>query len=262
MFLTSAKGPAILKAMQIIQSTQNPLVKLITSLQTNKGRQVEGLFVAEGTRTIQTILESSLQPKYLFCLEGKISQAHGLKIAHLATIVSEQVMAKISTSTTPPGILAVFPIPKPGLPITINNGTVLAQIADPGNLGTLIRTAIAFGHTNIFLIEGCDPWGPKVIQATSGTITQAKIYPLAWEELVQLKGSKPLCGLVVSGGQKPKDLNLQESLLVIGNEAHGLPQGWINQCEQHLTIPMPGKTESLNAAIAGAIALYLTSNAN
>ncbi len=248
--------------MQIIHSTQNPLIKLITSLQTNKGRQSEGLFIAEGTRIIESLLASNLQPKHLFCLEGKISQAHQLRIANLATIVSEPVMAKISTSTTPPGLLAAFPIPKLNLPDTINTGAVLAQIADPGNLGTLIRTAIAFGHQAIYLVEGCDPWGPKVIQASAGTVAQAKIYQLTWPELVQLKGTAKLCGLIVSGGQPPQELDLKNSLLVVGNEAHGLPQNWIDQCEQHLTIPMPGKTESLNAAIAGAIALYLTSSAN
>lgn len=84
------------------------------------------------------------------------------------------------------------------------------------------------------------------------------IFQWDWAELLEKKGDIPLCALVVSDGRPPHKLHNVESLLVIGNEAHGLPQEWIDACEQKITLPMPGNVESLNAAVAGSIALYLS----
>lgn len=116
------------------------------------------------------------------------------------------------------------------------------------------------GYKNVIIVQGCDPWSPKVIQASAGTIALVSIIQCSWEELIAKKGSTKLCALVVKDGYKPEDLDLKKSLLVVGNEAQGLPEAWIGQCEQKMTIPMPGNTESLNAAVAGSIALYLCCN--
>jgi TrmH family RNA methyltransferase len=167
-------------------------------------------------------------------------------------------MQKISHATTSSGLLAVFTIPdKPSL-ASIKPGLVLANLSDPGNAGTLMRTCAAMNVQCVVMVEGVDPWHPKVIQATAGTIAQLKIFQCTWQELVANKNNLTLHALTVSGGKAPEVIQANNALLVVGNEAHGLPEQWIADCDDAITIPMPGNTESLNAAVAGSIALYLT----
>lgn len=182
--------------------------------------------------------------------------------ANIITIVSDSVMNKMSSSVTPSGILGVFSIPKNQPLNQLNNGIVLAQISDPGNMGTLIRTAAAMNVKTVIIVEGTDPWSPKVVQATAGCLAFVNMFCIDWPTLVQSakQHNIKLVAMVVSGGKKPDELSFENSLLVIGNEAHGMPEAWIHDCDAAMTLPMPGKTESLNAAIAGSIAMYLAYN--
>ncbi len=123
-------------------------------------------------------------------------------------------------------------------------------------MGTLIRTTAAMGLKTVVCIETVDPWSPKVIQSSAGTIAAVNIFQIDWGILMQYKGDLSLNALVVLGGDAPSTMP-KNSLIVIGNEAKGLPEKWVSKCEQHITLPMPGQTESMNAAVAGAIALYL-----
>ena len=124
-------------------------------------------------------------------------------------------------------------------------------------MGTLIRTCAAFDKHSVVVVEGCDPYSPKVIQSSAGTIAQVTIFQWSWQELLEHKGSIELICLVPEGGSIPYKINVPECLIVIGSEAHGIPEEWIASCQYKTTIPMPGGTESLNAAVAGAIALML-----
>ena len=165
-------------------------------------------------------------------------------------------MEKISTTKTPSGYLAVFTIPKQPQP-TVERGIVLANITDPGNMGTLMRSAAAMNIKTVVVVDGVDPWSPKVVQASAGSVGTLTIYQCSWQELLKHKQEKKLCALVVKNGKAPQEHELNDVFLVIGNEAHGIPSDWLNDCELKCTLPMPGKTESLNAAVAGSIALYL-----
>jgi len=250
--------------MKSILSLQNELIKQVKSLHNSKGRQEHGLFIAEGLRNIESLIAGKSILKYLFYTENSSDL-----LEPAAAIISEkypeapliligpEVMHKISTAESPAGFLAVFAIPNVDQ-VDLTPGVVLAQIADPGNMGTLIRTAAAMGYETVVVVEGCDPWNPKVVQASAGTIGDVNIFKLTWQELETQKKALKLCALVVKEGQNPKDLDFSHSLIVVGNEAHGLPDEWIANCEQQMTIPMPGNTESLNAAMAGGIALYLS----
>ena len=140
----------------------------------------------------------------------------------------------------------------------LTQGLVCANIQDPGNLGTLIRTSVAMGKKSIVLIDSADAWSHKVVQASAGAIGFIKIFNLSWQELKKYKNKFKLCALVSNGGQKPTKENTNNALFVIGNEANGIPKQCINDCDMQITLPMPGKTESLNAAICGSIILYLS----
>jgi len=243
--------------MKKIVSKANPEVKHIISLHQSKNRYEHKEFIAEGIRTCKTLCAAGYAPKQFYATEETIANAHSLVTANYITQVSDKVMHKISTTKTPSGLLGIFAIP-PALPLSsLDSGIVLAQIMDPGNMGTLIRSCAAMGKKTIVVVEGTDPWSPKVIQASAGTIGLVNIFQLDWETLRKHTQSLRLCALVVHGGTHPADIDFEHTLLVVGNEAHGLPDTWLQDCDLKITLPMPGGTESLNAAIAGSIALYV-----
>jgi TrmH family RNA methyltransferase len=109
---------------------------------------------------------------------------------------------------------------------------------------------------SVLVIDGVDIWHPKVVQASAGALAYVTIKHCSWQELSAHKGDRKLYALTVSGGVSPEAVNADQVLLVVGNEAHGIPDHAVALCDGSITIPMPGNTESLNAAVAGSIALY------
>ena len=245
--------------MKLITSRQNPEIKAAAALQQAKERKIKQQFLAEGVRTVETVM-TKFRPIQLYMTQELFDQ-HILSSVdkNNITLVSLEVMDKLSTTKTPSGIVGVFAIPSaPNKPLT--KGIVLANVTNPGNMGTLIRTAAAMGSKTVVVLDGVDPWHPKVIQATVGTIAHVDLFEYSWQELLEKKQQLKLCALVVKGG-KPPDLLFDDNILmVIGNEATGIPTEWLAGCELSCTLTMPGNTESLNAAVAGSIALYLAFN--
>lgn len=240
----------------MLASTANPLIKQITTLHTSKGRQKQRRCIAEGIRTINTVVNAGWKPEHIIANAAMYHDALDQFPNTQVTAVTDAVMRKISTATTPSGILAVFPLPGIPDPKKLSSGIVLAGISDPGNMGTLIRTCAAFDKHSVVVVEGCDPYSPKVMQSSAGTIAQVTIFEWTWQELLKHKESVKLISLVPEGGQVPSTIHAPECLIVIGSEAHGIPDDWVASSEFKATIPMPGGTESLNAAVAGAIALH------
>ena len=244
--------------IKTITSRTNPLIKHVATLQHTKHRNAHQQFIAEGKRSCTTLINAGNRPINLFVVEHMLPTAQHMVADKHITLVTPHVMEKISTATTPSGLLGVFPIPPTPAIDTLTAGIVLVHMNNPGNVGTLIRTAAAMNKKSVVLIEGVDPWNTKVVQASAGTIGSITIFQLTWPTLIKHKGAQKLCALVISGGKKPQETDFQNTLLVIGSEAHGIPPQWVDQCEQKLTLAMPGGVESLNAAVAGSIALYFT----
>lgn len=242
--------------MKTITSLQNPEIKSVAALHSKKGRTEQNKFMAEGLRAITTITNAGYKPLAIYATDKMFDHAAMLTDDDSATLVINEVMAKMSAATSPSGILALFAIPEPLAPHTLTPGLVLADIADPGNMGTLLRTCAAMNIKSVVLVEGTDPWSPKVVQASAGTIAQINIFSWDWVELLENKGNLQLHALVTHGGAQPSTVNPKFALLVIGNEAHGIDPQWLADCDAQITIPMPGNIESLNAAIAGSIAAY------
>jgi TrmH family RNA methyltransferase len=175
--------------------------------------------------------------------------------AELVT-VTQPVLDRLAPTEHPRGPVAVVEIPEPR-PLVGRNALVLWRVGDPGNVGTLLRTAAAFG-LGVFLVEGtADPWSPKVLRAAAGAH-----FRLAMEWIPPTIEAEPLSGYstiatVVSGGEPPAGLTVREPFaILVGDEAHGLRQDVIRRASRRVTIPMPGGVESLNAAVAGAIIAY------
>lgn len=241
--------------MKIITSRQNEEIKNLTQLHQTKYRKNFKRFLAQGIRTVTTLM-SRFEPLQLYMTEEFFNQHKKDFKTDNITLISQEVLEKISTTTSSQGIIGLFAIPKPSdSPLT--KGLVLCNITDPGNMGTLIRTAAAMNATTVVLIDGVDPWSPKVVQATAGTLASVNIIECSWQDLLIRKKQLKLCALVVKDGQEAEILSRDDILIVIGNEAAGIPTQWLLDCELSCTLAMPGKTESLNAAIAGSIALYL-----
>lgn len=245
-----------------INSLTNPLIKHVVTLHTTKNRLESQQFIAEGFRAISTIIKAGNRPFNLFVIEDLLYDAQQLVADSNIVVVSSAVMEKISTAHSPSGLLATFKIPQQPSLTLLNAGIVLAQVTDPGNMGTLIRTAAAMNKKTVICIETVDPWNPKVVQATAGAIGNVSIFRLSWQDVMRNKKNIPLYALVASEGQHPDDLNLSNALIVVGSESHGIPEEWVNECDAKITLPMPGNFESLNAAVAGSIALYLAATGN
>jgi TrmH family RNA methyltransferase len=264
-----------MKNITIIQSLINPKIKHLVALQKKAYRHEHGQFLAQGATVYKTLLEAGLKLHSVFVTAQAYDEHHEMIKPDTMYEITDVVLKKISTETTPSGLVAVFEIPKnsyngldprsesgmtevESADVTANS-LVLHNIQDPGNMGTLIRTAAAMNIKTIFTMQGVDAYHPKVVQATAGTIGFVTIVPTNWPIFYKTYKHLSMCALVVDGGLSPEQINLKNCMLVIGNEGAGLPPDIIRDCHEKLTIPMPGKTESLNAAVAGSIAMYLKS---
>jgi TrmH family RNA methyltransferase len=246
--------------MKIITSTQNSEIKNIVRLKSKKVRYQAQQFIAEGIRVCTTLLAThTYQLIQLYMTESIAQTDVFLGYEEQTALVSDAVMNKISNTLTPSGLVGIFQLPKNPDSALLSSGLVLAHLSNPGNMGTLMRSAAAMNIKTIVTIDGVDPYCPKVIQASAGTIGHLLIFQLSWQELLLYKKQLNLCALVPTGGSDAHELTLTNSLFIIGNEAHGIDPQWLNTCEQKMTIAMPGDTESLNAAVAGSIALYIAS---
>lgn len=247
---------------QYITSLTNDHIKHVVQLHTPKYRTKFKEFIAEGFRTISTIIKAGNTPITLFTTDEFLYDARQLTKEQYIMVVTPEVMNKISTSIAPSGLLALFSIPAQPSFDDLSAGVVLAKVTDPGNMGTLIRTAAAMNKKIVVCVETVDPWNPKVVQATAGAISMVSIFCINWHDLLLNKKNIPLCALVASEGTNPSTVNLHDAFIVVGNESHGIPEEWVAQCDEKITLPMPGNFESLNAAVAGSIALYLAATSN
>ena len=235
----------------IVTAVDNPLIKDLVALHDSSGRRQASAFLVEGRRAISGLLAAGWKPLQICVRDGE-SVPDGWPAVQL---LGERAAAKASTASTPSGYLAVFATPDHGRPDPALGGLVLAGVADPGNLGTLLRTAAAFAVPQVVCIGGADPFGPKVVQASAGAIAAVRLFPgVGWSELA---GGATLTGLVPRDGTAPAALAVGPRWLVVGGEADGIPAEGLAACTERLTLPMPGAAvESLNAAVAGAIALW------
>jgi len=246
--------------MNYISSAQNEQVKHIVDLRNKSYRYEHGQFTIEGTRACTQLFEQ-YKPVFIYMTE-KYYKTHTFSEHEDIIIgVASHVMEKMSTTKNPSGICAILSIPSEKPLPQSGPGLVLIDVSDPGNLGTLIRTAAAMNIKEVILVGGVDPYNSKVIQSTVGCFTAINLYQTTFEQITAQKNIN-LCGLVVKDGMYPEKVDLKNKFLVVGNEAHGLSDQQTQACHEKMTLPMPGNAESLNAAVAGAIGLYLMSLQN
>lgn len=233
-------------------------IKQIASLRQQKFRKELGLFVVEGRKMTEELLRSSFETVGLYATEVFLTDYPAFAEAET---VSDVQMQQMSGQDTPPGILAVVRIPKQG-EIKVSSRIVLALdgIANPGNMGTLIRTAEWFGIQDVVCSSDCvELWNPKVVQATMGSLFRVKVWAtdLVTFLLKAKSDGKAVYGALLEGENLFQMQAKPEGILVIGSESHGI-RAEVLPCITHpITIQRVGSsvTESLNAAVAGGILL-------
>ncbi len=231
-------------------------IKQIASLRQQKFRKELGLFVVEGRKMVDELLHSHFETVNLFATEAFLND-HPAFVE--AEIVSEMQMEQMSGQDTPPGILAVVRIPEQK-EIKTSSRFVLALdgIANPGNMGTLIRTAEWFGITDVVCSPDCvELWNPKTVQATMGSLFRMQVWKADLPSFLHEASSKgkAVYGALLEGENLFEMREKPEGIIVIGSESHGIRADVLPCITRPVTIPRVGGslTESLNAAVAGGI---------
>jgi len=232
----------------MITSASNPRLKLVRKLGSARQRAKLGLFACEGEDLVAAGLAAGLHP-----VEALVDAERppGLEELSGAEGVEPGLLAELSALAHPPRVIAVFP--RADLPrgLTASAGLALWQVGDPGNVGTLVRTADALGPAFVALSDGCaDPTSPKALRASMGAIFRVPIGRFD-------EAPRPWVGLIPREEKPLAELDLDErTTFVLGAEREGLPAELAESCDELASIPLADAAESLNVAAAGAIALY------
>jgi len=216
----------------VITSPQNQTLKLVRKLHARRWRDKLGLFFAEGEDLVDAALEAGLEP---------------VELLVAGETVTPELLAQVSTLPHPARAIAVFR--RQDLPVNEARPAALAlwRVGDPGNVGTLIRTADAFGASIELSPGSADPTGPKALRASAGAVFRVPLGEAVGQRV----------GLVAHGGKPLSEVEFGDvTVFVVGAEREGLPEEVLARCDVVATIPTPGAAESLNVAAAGAIALF------
>lgn len=257
------------RAFEHISSTANEAVKLLRSLDRKKERQDTGLFLAEGAHFAEEALSHGWQPVYAFADVDGIDQTKDLlerlraKGARVLT-ATEKVLAAISGKDNPQGVVAAFHqrlTPLAELRATSRCRFVaLYEVRDPGNLGTIIRTADAAGCDGVILIgTTCDPFSVEAVRATMGSLFAMPLAAASFEEFRAWGEANRVHVIAASmrGDHAHHEARYGDrSCILMGNEQSGLPTKIEDACDELVRIPMAGRAESLNLAIAAGVMVY------
>tara|TARA_R110002153_G_scaffold6841_5_gene31052 strand:- start:31 stop:750 length:720 start_codon:yes stop_codon:yes gene_type:complete len=229
-------------------------LKLIKSLQQKKCRNEHGLFVVEGKKTVEEVLNSNMEIYKLFTVDSNQLETGDVPFYS----ISNKELSQISSLKNPNGYLGVFHIPKPTDQILSDWILVLDGVQDPGNLGTIIRLCDWFGITDIICsTDTVDCYNPKVLQATMGSITRVNVQ---YKDLDAFLNSTelPVYGTFMDGVSVNNTKLPKKGIMIMGNEGKGISDAIAQLCTDRLAIPQFGEatTESLNVASATAILLH------
>ena len=254
-----------------ITGFSNPAVKFLRSLRDKKHRKREQRFLAEGLRLLTDAREAGQLPEMLVMARGR--EEHPLLGALEAEVMAAggevietdaEILAKITGKDNPQavaGVFAEFDTALAGIERDAAKIWLVAQaLRDPGNLGTMLRTGDAVGAGGLILIDDCaDPFSVEAVRASMGAVFTQRIAQARWEEFLPWLRQGP-GQLVAASLRDAEDYRAAPyappCFLLVGNESRGLPEAYEDACDLRVTIPMRGRADSLNAAVAGAVLAY------
>ena len=246
----------------MITSLQNDRVKLAHGLLTGaKSRRKTGKIVLEGVRLISDALAAGYLPDFILYDPNAVSLATLEVDADLLLDATPEIIRYVSATEQPQGVVGVFPLPMPSLPRSPRRVLILDALHDPGNLGTILRTAGAAGVELVLLAPGTvDPYNDKVLRGGMGAHFRIPVVSQSWDKIAVTCN-----GLAVYLADMSGDLAYDAAdwssaasgwALIIGSEAHGASEQAVTLAHQRIVIPMAAATESLNAATAAAVILF------
>ncbi len=241
-----------------ITSAQNSIIKDLISAKTKKGAQQLGACFVESEKVVKDCLRLNLNVLTIFIDETKQQKFADFLSYNNVILISNQIAKLLSETVTTSGIFALVKIPEQQVFNFNSKFLVLDNLQDPSNLGSIIRSAVAFGYNQIINIGGVFPYLSKVIRSSMGYVFNINFLNVSLEEFLQLKQSNKfdlvsanLNGTSLSQFKPPKTFGL-----VIGNEGNGVSKQIQNICNHTVTIPMKNNVESLNASISASILMY------
>lgn len=254
-----------------ITGFSNPLVKQVRALRDRKHRRAEGRFLAEGLRILTEALDAGVAPEMLWYTGETASHPLVRKLAAATEsgggetlLTSGEILSKLSGKDNPQSVIGVYRerlVPLDQLDRATSDIWIVAErLRDPGNLGTILRTGDAVGAGGLILIDDCtDPFSVEAVRASMGAIFTQSVSAASGEEFLRWlrHGPGQLIGTSLNTETDYQAPRYQSpAFLLVGNESQGLPKRYEDACDLLVKIPMLGKADSLNAAVATAIMAY------
>ena len=247
--------------MEIISSVNNETVKRAASLSEKKYRRYYGTFLVESYKLVNEVVCGAMEIEKLYVEQSCMTKYSDLiaKCEPNVVVLSQAAFNKISDTVSTQGIIAEVKM-RPSVDFCLDEPfIILDRISDPGNLGTIIRTAAAVGFHNIVLINCSDPYNPKTVRSSAGGIFYTDFYPLSFEELME-EVDKVHAGIYIADmdGENVFNLTNIDKVygLVIGNEGGGISDEFRKRATKVISLPMKSQMESLNAAVSGSVIMY------
>ncbi len=254
----------------IISSTKNPTIKTIRSLRTRKGREQQGQFWVEGIRLVGEAVQQGAPIRTLVVAPELLTSSFGLQLVEelagrgVACLqVTAPVFASLSDKDGPQGLGAV--VDQRWYPLPEEKGTsglwvALEEVQDPGNLGSIMRTADAVGCRGVILIGNCtDPYAPSAVRGSMGSLFAMELIKTTENQFIAWKSAlgMPVIGTAGGASCHYRRVRYPQPLVVLsGSERQGLSPGLLAACDQLVSIPMVGRADSLNLAVATSVVLY------
>jgi len=238
----------------IYSSKQNPIIKGINSLKEKKYRDLNKQFIVEGIKMVNEAIKYGIPINKIVVTEKM--KAEILPNDFPLMEVSDEVFSFISDAVNPQGALAVLDIPAVTPKPPDGSSILLDGIRDPGNLGTIMRTAAAAGYKEIYLLNCCDAYNSKVIRSSMSGIYFVKLYEVSEAETAILLKDIPVIIADMCGENVFKFVPPAKYCIVIGNESNGVSGYMRSRADYTVSIPMDSKVESLNAGISCAVLMY------
>ena len=266
----------------VISSRNNPTVKWAASLADKKGRDREKCFIAEGEKLTYEAIEANLPIVKIFVAKSKCARilpklkeysANKKDTAFDVQVLEDSVFEKISTENAPQGVISVIKhldffrqmdiiYKEEFSKQTCGSSIVLCSVRDPGNLGSAIRSAVAFGVENIILSSDCaDIYNPKTVRGAMGSLFRVKVTRIsdlkAYIEAMRFNGRRVYSAELSEEARPLSEVKLNKwDAVIIGNEGHGVPKDISEASDGGIYIPISSRTESLNASVAAAIFMW------